>query len=240
MPYPPAGSLAGKVVVVTGAANGIGAAVASAAVDSGAHVIGIDLIDHPLVEVVGDITEPATLDRLIRAIDAGPGRVDCLISNAGINARADLADLDHALWNRIMDVNVWAGVQILRGVLPHLGPGAAIVNVSSIRARVGFAGDAAYHASKAAIESLTRALAVELAPRAIRVNAVAPGAIQTRLTASVLDQPDALAQLTERIPLRRMGWPEEVAAAILFLASDAASYITGTVLTVDGGYVIQG
>jgi NAD(P)-dependent dehydrogenase (short-subunit alcohol dehydrogenase family) len=227
-------------VVVTGAANGIGAAVATAADAAGARVIGVDKAEHPLVSVVGDVTAPATADRLVRTIDAGPGRVDCVVNNAGINERADLADLDYALWNRVMDVNAWAGLQILRAVLPHLGPGSAIVNVSSIRARVGFAGDAAYHASKAAIESLTRALAVELAPRAIRVNAVAPGTIQTRLTSSVLDQPEALTQLIERIPLRRMGRPEEVAAAILFLASDAASYITGTVLTVDGGHVVQG
>ncbi|MDQ7910090.1 SDR family oxidoreductase [Phytohabitans sp. ZYX-F-186] len=240
MPYPFAGSLAGKVVVVTGAASGIGAAVAAAGAESGARVIGVDTRAHPLVSVVGDITDRATVDQLTSHVAGGPGRVDYFVSNAGIDPRAALGDLDHALWSRVMDVNVWAGVEILRALLPYLGPGASVVTVSSIRARLGFTGDAAYHASKGAIESLTRALAVELAPLEIRVNAVAPGAIRTSMNAASLDMPEVAGRLADRIPQRRVGQPEEVAAAILFLASDAASYITGTVLPVDGGYLIQG
>src|SRR3954452_21291474 len=165
---------AGRVVVVTGAASGIGRATAAAFTGAGAHVVGVDLTDGPGVTIAGDIVDPDTVGRLARHVAQGPGRVDCLVNNAGINGRAALEDMDRDGWDRVLDVNVRAGVEILRALLPYLPPGSAVVGVSSIRARLGFADNVAYQASKGAVESLTRALAVELAPRGIRVNAVAP------------------------------------------------------------------
>jgi gluconate 5-dehydrogenase len=240
MPTPPAGVLTDKVIVVTGAASGIGAATANACLAAGAHVIGVDVAAGAGVTIVGDITDPGLVRRLADHVEHGPGRVDCLVNNAGINGRAALTELDRDGWDRVLNINVRAGVEIVQALLPFLGSGAAVVGVSSIRARLGFAGNVAYQASKGAIESVTRALAVELAPRGIRVNAVAPGAIRTELSSPALADPDTLAALAARIPLGRVGGAGEVANAIIFLASDAASYITGQVLAVDGGYLVQG
>lgn len=172
----------------------------------------------------------------VAGIAASLSRVDCLVNNAAINRRALLSDLDDDLWRTVQEVNLAAPVRIIRQFLPILAtPGASVVNVSSIRARRGFAADSAYIAAKGGIEAVTRALAVELGPSGIRVNAVAPGAIETDINAEVLADPAHRERVLNGVPLRRLGRPDDVAAAVLYLAGDGAAFVTGTVLTVDGG-----
>lgn len=234
--------LQGKHIVVTGAARGIGAAVAAAAHHAGAVVYALDRDKAPAgihwASYTVDVTDPAAVQAFV---DGLPGPVECLVNNAGISRKVPLEALDDEVWRAVHEVNLAAPVRLVRQFLPVLRtPGASIVNVTSIRGSRGFFGDAAYIAAKGGLDAATRALAVELGPAGIRVNAVAPGAVETELNREALSRPDHRERVLARIPLGRTGRPADVAGAVVFLAGEAADWLSGVVLPVDGGQLALG
>lgn len=244
--------LDGQVCVVTGAARGIGQAVAVAAARAGARVHLLDR-DGPAAEAAAaaignaaahalDVTDEAATVATLDAIARAEGRIDALVNNAGTALRRPAVDLPRAEWDRVIDLNLTAVFLCARAAARHMlaGGGGAIVNIASI---MGLSGgglypNISYQASKGAVVNLTRALAVEWAPR-IRVNAVAPTWVRTGFIAPLLARPDLVAKMESSMPLGRLAEVEEVAAAVLFLLSPAASMITGHTLPVDGGFLAQ-
>jgi NAD(P)-dependent dehydrogenase (short-subunit alcohol dehydrogenase family) len=231
-----------RVVVVTGAGRGIGAAAAKRLADEGFHVLVVDL-DGAAAERVAsriggtaaqlDITDKdAALE-----LSASLPRVDALVNNAGIFPPAPIADVSPEQFRKVMDVNVLGTLIMTQVLLPQLtnAPDAAIVNIASIAAKLPTPGTAAYSPSKAAVVSLTKLCAVELADRGIRVNAVAPGGVQTEGTAGVSADPEREARFNALVPAGRRAQPEDIANAIPFFLSRDARYVTGQVLYVDGG-----
>ena len=231
-----------RVVVVTGAGRGIGAATTMRLADEGFHVVVVDL-DGAAAERVAsrvggtaaqlDITDKDAALRLAASLP----RVDALVNNAGIFPPAPIADVSPEQFRKVMDVNVLGTLIMTQAVLPQLSdaPDAAIVNIASIAAKLPTPGTAAYSPSKAAVVSLTKLCAVELADRGIRVNAVAPGGVQTEGTAGVSADPDREARFNALVPAGRRAQPEDIANAIPFFLSPDARYVTGQVLYVDGG-----
>jgi NAD(P)-dependent dehydrogenase (short-subunit alcohol dehydrogenase family) len=249
--------LDGKVAVVTGGARGIGRAVVSALAAAGATVAILDRDaataetaakaiagDGSAISVhAADVTEEAALERAFGTVVQHHGGVDILINSAGIGLRHAAVDHPLADWDKVVAVNL-TGVFLCSRIAARSmmsRTGGAIVNLASI---MGFSGggiypNVSYQATKGAIVNMTRALAVEWAQSGIRVNAVAPTWVRTDLTAGLLDQSGVLDRIAALTPLRRLATPEEVALAILFLASPAAAMITGHTLPVDGGFLAQ-
>jgi 3-oxoacyl-[acyl-carrier protein] reductase len=230
--------LAGKRALVTGAANGIGRATALALQDEGAHVIGLDLA--PATSPIGilpcDLTREADIISAVREAASMLGGIDLLINNAGIMHEAPLGAITAEEIDRHFAVNVKGAILVTREALAHMGDGARIVNIASELAYLGRAKASVYCASKAAVLGLTRSWARELAPR-ILVNAVAPGPTDTQLLAF-----DTMSNEQKKLetahPLGRIGRPEEVAAAVVFLAGPGASFFTGQCLGANGGAVM--
>jgi NAD(P)-dependent dehydrogenase (short-subunit alcohol dehydrogenase family) len=243
--------LEGRVALVTGAASGIGRATVQALAEEGAHVYvtdvngaGAEAAAAELAEaglsaqaIAADVSLGQDVIAMFRAVAKGHGRLDVLINNAGLNVGGDFRHLSDADWARIREVNLDGVVRVARdgfGLLKASGRGS-LVNVASIMAHRGLRPLTAYSATKGAVTALTRGLAVEYAPFGIRVNALCPGFVHTPLTARALRNPAIEKALVESTALKRLGRPEEVARAALFLASDEASYVTGAELAVDGG-----
>jgi NAD(P)-dependent dehydrogenase (short-subunit alcohol dehydrogenase family) len=243
--------LEGRIALVTGAASGIGRATAQVLAEEGAHVYLADVngagAETAAAEMAaaGLAVQPVTADvslgqdvtAMFRAVEKGHGRLDVLVNNAGLNVGGDFRYLSDADWARIREVNLDGVVRVARDGFPLLrasGRGS-LINVASIMAHRGLRPLTAYSATKGAVTALTRGLAVEYAPFGIRVNALCPGFVHTALTARALRNPAIEKALVESTALRRLGRPEEVARAALFLASDEASYVTGAELAVDGG-----
>ena len=250
--------LQGKVAVVTGGAAGIGRAAAVAFAESGAAVVIADLkkergedVARTIVDGGGqavfvqtDVSVPAAVGRLIDTAVASFGRLDCAFNNAGIEGELNsTVDCTEDNFDRTIAVNlkgVWlCMVQEIRQML-NQGTGGAIVNMASVAGLVGFRNLPAYVASKHAVLGLTRTAALEYAQSGVRVNAVCPGVIHTEMIDRVTGRDPAIErQFTGLEPMGRMGRPEEIAAAAVWLCSDAASFVTGHPLTIDGGLVAQ-
>ncbi len=242
------GPLADRVAIVTGASRGIGRAAARRLAAAGAAVVAAARGDHAdavaeeirgdggrSVAVSADVTDPRRIDAMVRAALDEYGRVDVLVNNAGI-ARDQLAlRMSAADWDAVVATNLTAAFNCARAVLRPMirQRGGRIINVGSVVGRMGNPGQVNYAASKAGLEGFSRALAREVASRGITVNVVAPGMIDTDMTAK-LSEPAQAAMLAQ-IPMGRLGTAEDVAGAIGFLASDEAAYVTGHVLAVNGG-----
>lgn len=241
-----------KTVFITGASRGIGRAAALLFAKNGYRVgalyhrseeqartlLGeLSRMGAAVQLVRGDIADSDAMRRMTDEVVQALGPIDVLVNNAGISCDALFCDTTPAMWERVFGVNAKGAYNACRCVLPQMiGRGAgAIVNVSSVWGVYGGSCEAAYSASKAALVGLTRALAREAGPSGVRVNCVAPGVIDTEMNAALTREDRAA--LIEKTPLSRTGTPEDVAQAILFLASPASAFITGQVLGVDGGFV---
>ena len=240
-----------KIILVTGASRGIGAATARAFAAEGGTVIvnyaRSDEAAHAVVKAIidsggqaeavcADVRDSDAIKAMVKGVVKRHRRIDVLVNNAGITRDQLAAVMSDEEWDDVLAVNVGGAFRVVRAVCrPMIRQRAGrIVNVSSVAGQKGGRGQSNYAASKAALEGMTRALAVELAPRGIAVNAVSLGVIDTEMSAFVREQ--AGDEVLGRILLGRVGTPEEAAQGILFLASDAAAYITGAVLPVDGGF----
>jgi NAD(P)-dependent dehydrogenase (short-subunit alcohol dehydrogenase family) len=243
--------LGGKVAVITGAARGIGRATLEVFLAEGARVVATDLDGTTLAEVagdaltvVGDVSVEDDARAMIEAAVSTYGRIDVLVANAGVIPLSTIDQTSPADWDHVMAVDGRGMFLTCKFAIEHMarqGSGS-IVLLSSISGQRGQVGQAAYGPAKYVATGLTHHLAVEWAARGIRVNAVAPGTIRTDAVVSLLETPEGQAYVEEiegRHPIGRLGEPREVAQAIAFLASDAASFITGAVLPVDGGYLAQ-
>jgi NAD(P)-dependent dehydrogenase (short-subunit alcohol dehydrogenase family) len=237
---------AGKVAIVTGAARGIGEGIATRFAADGAHVLLVDVIGE--VEATAARLGQAALVKSVTDRDAGEaiaaaalkafGRIDILVNNAGIGGSKRLMDSDDALIDRIIDTNLASMMRITRALVPHLPkPGGRIINISSIFGLVGYPGTAAYAVAKAGVAQFTRQLAGDLAPEGILVNAIAPGVIETPMTAGHRQNPLYVKLQVEATPVERLGQPSDIAGPVAFLASDDANFVTGVVLPVDGGFL---
>jgi NAD(P)-dependent dehydrogenase (short-subunit alcohol dehydrogenase family) len=240
--------LAGRVVVITGGAQGIGEACARRFAREQARVVIADLDDSrgaALATELGalyvrcDVGAKPDVDALVARTLAAYGRIDVLVNNAGIFRAADFLDVTEDDFDAVIRVNIKGSFLVGQAVARAMvagGHGGAIVNMSSVNGVMAIPTIASYNVSKGGINQLTRAMALALADRGIRVNAVAPGTIATELAArAVLTSEEARQKIMMRTPLKRLGEPSEIADTVAFLASDAASYITGEIVTVDGG-----
>ncbi|TBU77337.1 SDR family NAD(P)-dependent oxidoreductase [Phytopseudomonas daroniae] len=238
-----------KVVVITGGSDGIGLATAQHFAAEGAHVYITGRRQEPLdaavkeigngaIGVQGDVASPADLDRLYARIQHDHGQVDVVFANAGIHETVPLETIDEAHFDRMFGVNVKGLVFTVQKALPLMAAGGAVVLMGSSAGSKGIPSQSLYNASKAAVRSLARSWTVDLKERGIRVNAIAPGGTETRLIRGILDaQPGLEDVLGQAVPLGRLGQPDEIARAVLFLASSESSYVAGVELLVDGGFV---
>lgn len=241
--------------MITGASKGLGRAIALAVAAEGAKVVLIARSAGPLeattaevrglgVEAVGiaaDVADEAQVERVRSEVVGRFGRVHILINNAGMNLRKPLADFTLAEWRTVLDTNLTSAFLMCRALIPHLvsGGGGRIINLTSMMSHISLPGRVPYSSSKAGLLGFTKALALEMAPRRITVNGISPGPCATEINLPILNNPEASRQFTERIPLGRWGKVEEIGARAAHLCSDAAEFITGTDVVIDGGWMAQ-
>jgi NAD(P)-dependent dehydrogenase (short-subunit alcohol dehydrogenase family) len=243
------GKLDGKIALVTGGNSGIGLATAKQFVNEGAYVFitgrreaelarAVKEIGNNVTAVRGDVSDLSDLDRLFVQIKREKARLDILFANAGVARYAPLGSITEEFYHSIFDINVKGVLFTVQKALPLMPDGASIILNASIVASKGFSSHSVYSATKAAVRSFARTWTTDLKDRRIRVNAVSPGAIDTPGLSDLLASSEVGEQrkaLSNSVPLGRFGTPDEIAKAVVFLASDDASYITGTELFVDGG-----
>jgi NAD(P)-dependent dehydrogenase (short-subunit alcohol dehydrogenase family) len=245
------GKLEGKISLVTGGNSGIGLATAKQFVNEGAYVFvtgrredelaaAVKQIGRNAIGVQGDVSDLGDLDRLFAQIKREKGRLDVVFANAGVARYAPLGSITEELYDSIFDINVKGLLFTVQKALALMPDGAAIILCASIVASKGLSANSVYSATKAAVRSFARTWTTDLKARRIRVNAVSPGSIDTPGLSNLLASSEVGEQrkklMSDAVPLGRFGAPEEIAKAVVFLASDDASYITGTELFVDGGF----
>jgi gluconate 5-dehydrogenase len=242
-------SLAGRVAVVTGGARGIGFAVATALARAGAAVAllgreaaaldaAVARLEAESLRAVGfgaDVNVGTDLGRAFDAVISALGRIDILVNNAGVEQVCASLDVTESVWDRIVGTNLKGAFFAAQAAARRMTDGGCILNVCSLTSEVGIPGAAPYGASKSGLAGLTRALAVEWAPRGIRVNGLGPGYFRTALTEPFYQDEDWQRRMLSKIPLARFGRLEDLGGAAVFLCSDAAAYVTGHILYVDGG-----
>lgn len=236
------GPLAGRVALVTGGARSIGAAIADALARAGALVTVGDVDRSPTTPTVElDVTDEASVREAVASVVERCGRLDIVVNNAGIMFEKDLVEQDRTSWDRMLAVNLTGPMLVSKHAAPHLAEHAvgSIVNIGSIEGDACNPRHAAYAATKAGVHGLTRAMAIDLGPKGIRCNAIAPGWIDTPLNAAYVDgHPDrslVIDELAGLHPVGRVGSPADVADVALWLAGDGSRFVTGQVITVDGG-----
>ena len=244
--------LEGKTAIVTGAGKGIGRAIALALSEAGANVLLVARTESDLEQVmqemagertsyaVADVTDRKDIQTAVeKAVDRFGG-VDILVNNAGMNIRSKLDDATDSEWHKIMDTNAQSVFMFSQEAAKHMNKGASIINVSSVGGDRALKTGVVYAASKAAIIQMTKVMALEWGERGIRVNAIGPWYFRTPLTENLLSDQEYLESILAVTPLKRVGELPEVASPVVFLASDAAGYITGQTLFIDGGMSIHG
>ena len=254
--------LEGKVALITGAGSGIGRATANRFAAEGASIVASDIIEVAAVETVaairesggeataigGDVVSGDDAKAMVQAAVAAYGKLDALVNSAGVSGRVALPDgsTHEDVWDRVMAVNLKGTYLVSWHAVPEMeaAGGGSIINLASIMALVGYpvgmgGGFNPYNASKGGVLQFTRNLAIDLARKSIRVNCICPGYVETNMTRPLTDNPEAYEALKERHPMGRLGQPDDIANAALFLASDESAFVTGAPLIVDGGYTAQ-
>ena len=238
-----------KVAIVTGGGSGLGFAIAQKFTENGISTIivgrDMDKLSKAKEELgslchamICDVSDLKTIPAFVQSVLEKFGQIDILVNNAGINMKKEFTEVTDEDFQNILTTNVTAVFALSREVVKHMlsKNAGCIINISSMAAQYGLPKVIAYSASKTAIDGMTRAMAVELSPKGIRVNAIAPGFIYSAMTAKALDSdPERKAKVFGRTPMGHMGQPEDIGNAALYLASDAAKYVTGVVLPIDGG-----
>jgi NAD(P)-dependent dehydrogenase (short-subunit alcohol dehydrogenase family) len=246
----------GKVAVVVGGTSGIGRAIAHGFAQAGADVVPtsrraeqveavareIEEFGRRSLRVTSDVSDRESLARVLSETVAAFGKVDILVNSAGRTRRAPTVDFPEEDWDAIIDTNLTGTLRACQVFGKHMleRESGSIINIASLSTFVALHEVAAYSASKAAVGSLTKSLAVEWSSRGVRVNAIAPGVFRTALNHKLLDETERGREFLLRTPMRRFGNVEELAGAAVFLASDAASFVTGEILAVDGGFLASG
>lgn len=244
-------SLRGKVAVVTGASRGIGSALASALAHAGAAValLGRDAQalaatqtalaaqGRTVMHAAVDVSDKSSIDTAFDTVLRSLPRIDILINNAGVEEPCASLDVSEALWDRIVDTNLKGAFFCAQAAARRMTDGGSILNVCSLSSEVGIAGAAPYGASKSGLAGLTRTLATEWAAQRIRVNGIGPGYFRTALTETFYQDEQWQRAMLQKIPQRRFGRLDDLGGAAVFLCSDAAAYITGQILYIDGGYM---
>ena len=250
-------NLKGKVAIVTGSTRGIGKGIALRFAREGAKVVingcsdikkcaavvsEIKKAGGEAISVLADVSDSKDVQKLIQETIKKFGRLDIIVNNAGILDQGNLLDLTEEHWDKILAVDLKGSFLCTQAAAKQMikqGNGGKIINIASIAGIIGYAGLAHYCAAKGGVIEFTRAAAVELSQHKINVNAIAPGAIETDMTKDMLADKEMLKGFLAQIPLKRIGSPEDIAGAALYLASNDADYVTGTTLVVDGGWTIQ-
>lgn len=248
--------LSGRTAVVVGGTSGIGRALAHGLAEAGADVVAssrrieqveataaeIEALGRRTIRCTSDVSDRESLKELLTECTAAFGKVDILVNSAGITKRSPTIDLDEDDWNAILETNLTGTLRACQVFGRHMvGNGyGRIINIASLSTFVSLFEVAAYSASKAAVASLTKSLAIEWAKHGVNVNAIAPGVFRTALNQKLLDETPRGQEFLTRTPMGRFGNVEELAGAAVFLASEAASFVTGEVLVVDGGFLASG